>query len=166
MVTLVTIGSILSLLYFQNQNIGRKDLDSIKKALLTDRGGKVIELSEVQGVVTLVAFWATWCGACKVELPTIAKLYEKLKNRGLRIVAVNVGETISKEEIDKVWVSLKIPFDYYMDYKNKTSEFFNISALPTNIVLDKYNKQILTSNGANDWSHARYVDMIGDLLIE
>ena len=161
------IGSILALLYSQTKGNGDwTKLGGEQKALLTDRSGQVIELSEVQGVVTLVAFWATWCGACKVELPTIAKLYEKLKNKGFKVVAVNVGENISKSEVDNIWISMQMPFDYYMDYNNKTSEYFGVSALPANFVLDKYNKKVLSSDGANDWSHSRYVDMISDLLIE
>lgn len=161
------IGSISIWLYLQtNSNKNWTNPDGTTKALITDRGGKVMELSEVQGVVTLVAFWATWCGACKVELPTIAKLYEKLKNKGFKVIAVNVGETIPKSEVDNMWLNMNMPFDYYMDYDNKTSEHFDISALPTNIVLDKYNKTVLTSNGANDWSHVRYVDMISELLTE
>ncbi len=135
-------------------------------AELKTRNNEVIKLSEAKGVVTLVAFWATWCGACQVELPTIARLYENLKNKGFKVVAVNVGENLPANQVDDIWTSMKMPFDYYMDHENKTSEFFDVSALPANFVIDKYDKVVLSSYGANDWSHLKYVDMVSNLLIE
>ena len=61
----------------------------------TLRGGTV-KLSQLRGKVVLVDFWASWCEPCKRELPLLAKMAPRLKDKGVEIVAVNIDDKKSQ----------------------------------------------------------------------
>ena len=147
-------------LYF-NKTI---EITAPDQILLKSLDNKITNFQDEKGVVTLVSFWATWCDVCKIELPTISKLYEKLKNKGFKVIAVNVGENISSDQVLKFWNDLNLPFEYFLDFG--TAQYFDVSALPANFVIDKYDKVALKSYGANDWSHNKYVELINNLLTQ
>ena len=50
------------------------------------------EVPEMEGKVTLVDFWASWCAPCKAAFPEMEKLYQNFKDEGFQIVAVSVDQ--------------------------------------------------------------------------
>ncbi|MCU1257412.1 MAG: hypothetical protein JWO80_297 [Bryobacterales bacterium] len=60
---------------------------------LTDLGGKIWKLADLNGKATLINVWATWCGPCVAELPEFQKLYDQLKNRqDIALLTLNVDD--------------------------------------------------------------------------
>lgn len=59
---------------------------------LLDMNGRFVALSDMQGKVVLLNFWATWCGPCRVEMPSMEALYQSYRDKGLEILAVSVDE--------------------------------------------------------------------------
>lgn len=60
---------------------------------VADLRGRVWQLSDLKGRVTLLDFWATWCGACRAELPYIQKLYDRVKERkDLQVITFSVDD--------------------------------------------------------------------------
>jgi cytochrome c biogenesis protein CcmG, thiol:disulfide interchange protein DsbE len=60
--------------------------------------GESLKLSSLRGKVVLLDFWASWCEPCKKELPLLAKMAPRLKQRGIEIVAVNIDENRQNAE--------------------------------------------------------------------
>ncbi len=54
--------------------------------------GQTLKLSQLRGKVVLLDFWASWCEPCKRELPILAKMAPRLREKGVEIVAVNIDE--------------------------------------------------------------------------
>jgi thiol-disulfide isomerase/thioredoxin len=52
--------------------------------------GGSIRLSQLKGNVILINVWATWCGPCRMELPTVQRMYDKYSDRNFVVLAVNV----------------------------------------------------------------------------
>ncbi len=55
--------------------------------------GKVFDNAAIQGKVLLLQFWATWCGYCRREQPSVDRITKEFESKGLIVLAVNVGES-------------------------------------------------------------------------
>lgn len=85
----------------QNTNSGvcnvaekRADLDFT----VPDIDGRDVTLSDHEGQVILLDFWATWCAPCRDEIPNLVQLYEKYRDRGFVVLGVSVDDPVSRLE--------------------------------------------------------------------
>ncbi len=98
--------------------------------------GKTFSSESLKGKVTLINFWATWCGPCQKELPLLQKdIFEKLSSKGLEVLAISRGE---KEEVVKKFIDQKkYTFPVYLDSETKTYNLFATKFIPRNFVIGK-----------------------------
>jgi peroxiredoxin len=103
---------------------------------LTDLDGVTVQLTEqtVQNQIVLVNFWATWCAPCRLELPQFETLYEKHREEGLQILAVNVGET--EDEVREYLAEHPVSFPVLFDPNNVVATRYRVDAFPTTVILD------------------------------
>lgn len=83
-----------------------------------------------QGSYVLVDFWASWCGPCKAEMPRVIAIYEKYKEKGLKVIGVTVDDT--PEKSDSVVKQLGIPFPQI--YKSTPMSTYGITSIPHTIL--------------------------------
>lgn len=127
--------------------------------------GEKFELHNLRGKVTLLTFWASWCGPCQVELPTLKTLHEKLEKKGLSIVAINVDQDdVGISYLKHFWSQMELPFDSFRDSKDLAMKDFKVDILPANYILDQHGQVAIVANGANDWSHPQNIGLIEELL--
>lgn len=69
--------------------------------LVTTLDGKPVSLADYRGKALLVNFWATWCGACKLEMPWLAQLREQYAPQGLEIVGI-VTDGATEEKVRQI----------------------------------------------------------------
>jgi thiol-disulfide isomerase/thioredoxin len=108
-------------------------------------------ISKLAGKVTLVNFWATWCEACMVEMPSLVRLQQAYKDKGLEVVEIDLDEQ-PEAVLPKTLKRLGIGFPVYLDNGTELSDLFDIQAIPLTIVLDKNRKVLLIENGERDWN--------------
>jgi peroxiredoxin len=77
--------------------------------VLEDLTGEEIRLSDLRGQPILINFWATWCGPCRLEMPAFQARYEKFKDDGLVVLAVNFDEPASAVEAFREELDLTFP---------------------------------------------------------
>ena len=65
---------------------------------LTTLDGKTVRLSDFRGKGVLINFWASWCKPCRDEMPAIQRVYERHRDKGLEVLAVNIAETEVPED--------------------------------------------------------------------
>lgn len=108
----------------------------------TITGAPLNVMSEVKkNRITILDFWASWCGPCREEIPLMLDIYKTYKDKGLGIVG------ISLDEDDTAWKKateqLGIPWPQMSDLKgweNMAAQTFNITSIPHTIVLDQNGK--------------------------
>lgn len=107
--------------------------------------GERIELKELKGKGVFLNFWGTLCGPCKQEFPYMANQYEVFKDRGVEIVAVNVGE--SNIAVKNFMETYGVNFPVAMDKDRQVTEAYDITPLPTTFLINPEGKVIKVIKG-------------------
>ncbi len=102
---------------------------------LTDLDGKTQSLSQYRGKIVLLNFWATWCKPCTTEMPAMQACYDKLRDKGFVVLAVNELEDDAKvrEHIKQYGHT----FPVLMDRDNKVANQFGVFGLPVSVFIDE-----------------------------
>jgi thiol-disulfide isomerase/thioredoxin len=108
--------------------------------------GKIESLSSNLGKYTILEFWASFCGNCRIEHPGLRKLYEKYHNKGLNIIGIscdyNLSDWIGAIKKDSIpWLNISDLNGYY----NKGALLYGAKLIPCLILLDN-NGMILDNN--------------------
>ena len=105
---------------------------------LKSNSGKNIKLSELRGQVVMINFWASWCGPCLQEMPLLEQIYQKYQPLGFTLLGVDVEE--DSNEAIKWLKKVKISFPILFDNENSVSDLYNVSAMPTTVIIDRHGK--------------------------
>ena len=102
---------------------------------LTDLTGKEQSLSQYRGKIVLMNFWATWCKPCTTEMPAMQTAYDKLRDKGFVVLAVNELEDDARvrEHIKQYGHT----FPVLMDHDNKVANQFGVVGLPVSVFIDQ-----------------------------
>jgi thiol-disulfide isomerase/thioredoxin len=115
-------------------------------------GGSVV-ISPEEGKVTLVHFWATWCGPCMYELPSFVAFAKASEGDRLRWVAVANDRTF--EVVDQHLERSGIAMETLLDPHGSTMRSWQVNAIPTTIVLDASGTEVARYVGAHNWNDPR-----------
>ena len=102
---------------------------------LTDLDGKSQSLSQYRGKIVLLNFWATWCKPCTTEMPAMQASFDKLRDKGFAVIAVNEFEDDARvrEHIKQYGHT----FPVLMDHDNKVANQFGVFGLPVSVFIDQ-----------------------------
>jgi len=102
---------------------------------LVDLNGNPQRLGDYRGKVVLLNFWATWCKPCTTEMPAMQRTYDKLREKGFVVLAVNEleDETEVREHIRQFGHT----FPVLMDRDNKVANQFGVYGLPVSFFIDE-----------------------------
>jgi len=112
---------------------------------LRRRDGATFRLSELDGKVVVVNFWATWCTPCRMEIPHFNAVAAAYRDRGVEFVGVAMHQE---------WAEIApflevVPVDYRVvlddDYVLATA--WNVNAMPTTVFLDRSGEPVSSSIG-------------------
>lgn len=103
--------------------------------VLVGLDGKEQRLTQYRGKVVLVNFWATWCKPCTTEMPAMQAMYDKLRDKGFVVLAINELEDDAKviEHIKRYGHT----FPVLMDRDNKVANQFGVFGLPVSVFIDE-----------------------------
>lgn len=116
--------------------------------------GQRVRLSELKDRTVLLNFWASWCGPCRRELPSIVKLHEEFKDKGLVILGVNDEDKgTAKSFAGKAGLT----FPTLDDSSQKLHRQYRVNSIPTIFLIDREGKIVRFLKGSRDEDSLRKV---------
>jgi cytochrome c biogenesis protein CcmG/thiol:disulfide interchange protein DsbE len=97
--------------------------------------GQTVTLSELRGIPVLVNFWTTWCDPCRSEMPYLQQVYEEWQEKGLVLLAINIGESPSQVAMFMQSQGLSLPV--LLDSEENIAVMYNVRAIPTTFFIDE-----------------------------
>ncbi len=91
--------------------------------------------------ITIIDFWASWCGPCRQEMPFMVQLYDQYQPKGLGIIGISLDQ--DHEAWQQATTALGIKWPQMSDLKgweNEISQSFNVTAIPHTVVVDQQGK--------------------------
>jgi len=126
---------------------------------LMDRQGAPFDFAEVKDEVVLINFWASWCGPCIQEMPSLQTLYNDYGHT-VRFLFVAQDEKI---KVNAFMAKKDYDFPVYYSLSMQPGLFISKS-MPTTYILDKSGKIILAKTGAKDWNDPEIRTLLDALL--
>ena len=148
---------------FANEAINIKNLfinEKLKKydglTFLDDKNNQ-LNLSDYNGKLILLNFWATWCSPCKEEMPSLDKLQINSKLNNLKIFPINVGQD-NLEKSSKFFNDLKIKnLNFFFDSPITLAKKFKLRGIPTSILINKDGFEFARIIGSIDFEDEKFI---------
>ncbi|MBS1966578.1 MAG: TlpA family protein disulfide reductase [Chloroflexi bacterium SZAS-1] len=118
---------------FPNTHVGFPAPDFALETL----DGATTSLAGQRGNVLIVNLWASWCGPCRAEMPTIQRLYDARREEGLTVLAVHGTFQDSEAGARAFAEELGLTFPIVLDRDGAVSRRYQLHALPSTFIVDR-----------------------------
>ena len=129
---------------------------------LKDMNGSNVSLADFKGKIVFLNFWTIWCPTCRIEMSSMEKLHQKLKNKDFAMVTINLQESAS--QVKAFFKEFKLTFTALMDSNGEVGASFGIRAIPTTYILDKTGRIIGMVNGPREWDSKEAIALFEYLM--
>lgn len=140
----------------------------------TDLQGRPVKLEDLRGQVVLLNIWATWCGPCRDEMPSMERLHQELGPKGLKIVAVSVDAVPGSAaaggqqggDVAEFVKQFGLNFTIWHDPSGAIQRTYRTTGVPESFVIDRngvIQKKVI---GATEWDTGSHPELLRRLLGE
>lgn len=138
--------------------------DEFEKVQFVDGNGRNLTLADFKGKVVLLNIWATWCGPCRKEMPTLDRLQTQLGGSEFQVVALSIdfdGAKVVREFYEEIGIStLKI----YVDASGEALQLIKVRGVPTTLLIDRQGSEIGRKTGPAEWDSKPIIAAINQHL--
>ncbi len=128
---------------------------------LNDIDGEPYRFESSKGKWSFVHFWATWCGPCRKEIPTIQAIIKKFENTNLDIIIINTAE--SEDAVFNFLGLLAPDINPLMDVDGLVTEKWQPRGLPATYFVDPQGKIRYLALGGRPWDRDEYLEFLNGL---
>jgi thiol-disulfide isomerase/thioredoxin len=102
---------------------------------LQNLDGQTVSLSSLRGNPVMLNFWATWCGPCRAEMPYLQQIHDEWSDRGLVLLAIDLGE--SSSTVESYLKSNNLSLTVLLDTRQEVGRKYDIRPIPTTFFIDE-----------------------------
>lgn len=147
--------------------IGANPIKNHKKTpnfCLEELNGEKVQLAAFKGKIIFLNFWATWCDPCREEMPSMEALYQHYKETDFLFLTISIdygGRETVRKFIERHRYRLRI----LLDPAGKTLELFEISKIPSTLIIDRNRRMIGRVIGPRNWSSPEVFSLVDQMLM-
>jgi thiol-disulfide isomerase/thioredoxin len=130
----------------------------LSKIKVKDLKGNVIDLNQYKGKTVFINFWATWCGPCIKEMPSIERARKILKDREIEFL---VASNESVEQIESFTKKKNLDL-YFVQLEN--FEELNIPALPVTYIINSAGELVFSEAGYREWDQNSNIELLTKII--
>jgi thiol-disulfide isomerase/thioredoxin len=119
--------------------------------------GEVADFTQFKGKRVFVNLWATWCPPCRVEIPSIQKLYAKTDKNKAVFVMLSLDNNFETAKQFAAKTKLDIPIYYPA---GNLPALFNVESIPVTFIFDEKGELIHRQEGAADYNTNQFIEML------
>lgn len=124
--------------------------------------GKTLSLNQAKGKVTIIDFWASWCGPCRKENPNVVAMYNELHDKGLNIIGVSLDKDDAKwkgaiEKDNLTWQHIS----NLQGWDEPIAVQYGVTSIPATVILDK-NGVIVARNLRGEELKAKVKELLAE----
>jgi thiol-disulfide isomerase/thioredoxin len=136
-------------------------------ATFTGPDGKTLSLADFKGRILVVNFWATWCGPCKEEMPSLAALQKDYAEKPVQVLPISV-DRLEDGAAAKDFLKAHGGLGFYND--PHYGVVFGLDprpdGIPTTVIYDKQGRERARLSGGADWSTAQAKKVLDTILAQ
>lgn len=107
--------------------------------------GKAVRLADLRGNVVVMDFWSTWCGPCKLAMPSVQMVHETFKDRPVKVFGIDVWEKEGAEPAEYM-KSKKLTYTLLL-HGDKVADDYRVSGIPSFYVIDREGRVAYAASG-------------------
>jgi peroxiredoxin len=140
-----------------------KDKKKAPEFALEGLSGRKVELKNFQGKIIFLTFWATWCGPCKQELPSIEALHQRFKGKDLVVLTIAV-DLEGAVPVEKFIAKHGYTFYVLIDSKSHALDLYRVEGIPMTFLIDKKGRILAKAMGPRDWKCPEAISLLEQLI--
>lgn len=120
-----------------------------------------ITLSQLKGQIVVLNFWATWCPPCIEEMPSLVQMQERMKGKGITVLAVSVD--VDDSNYRRFLKDHNVNLLAVRDADQKSNQLYGTFKFPETYIIDRNGVVRRKFIGAVDWTEPDVIDYLGKL---
>jgi len=121
-------------------------------------------LARHKGSAVIVNFWASWCEPCREEMPSLQRLSDRWRSRGLQVITIAVADRPAAASDFLARTAERLPL--VLDPDQRLAQDWGVYMLPASLVLDRQHRIIGSARGAIEWDTAPIDQQLQSLLLQ
>ncbi|MDX1581905.1 MAG: TlpA disulfide reductase family protein [Alphaproteobacteria bacterium] len=122
--------------------------------------GEARSLADFRGQLVLINFWATWCGPCKYEMPSLDRLQAQMAGRPFEVIAIS-SDRQGRSAVEPFFADAGIEtLPIYLDPDNSAGRAYGVSRLPTTVLIGPAGKVLGRMVAPAEWDEPEPVALI------
>jgi cytochrome c biogenesis protein CcmG, thiol:disulfide interchange protein DsbE len=122
---------------------------------------RTVTLSQLKGQVVVLNFWATWCPPCVEEMPSLVQMQQRMKSKGVTVLAVSVD--VDQSNYERFIKDHGVNLLTVRDPDEKASNLYGTFKFPETYIIDRNGVLRRKFIGPVDWTQPEITDFLGKL---